>query len=182
MQFRIYVKRGESIMRFCTVTQTKKGLYVATARLRGDRDDHFSYHADGVCFLWLGGRRAAKAQRQQLDAFSGVETIILVNSVVTGVMPGQAVAADRIGETDILVERPMRFGMELMLANPIPDLPARVDRPNSMVWVRRDIAPTMLVEVWDIGSDGAAARRYPSSAPWMWREDLAFPGEQIWVG
>lgn len=108
-----------------------------------------------------------KGRRQPLSAFRGVETIFLSHVSVVRT-PDHVKHAMALGPDDITLDRTSDFGIEILLAESLVELPVLPDRPNRELYVKDSVTPLVLVEVFDMLDRNMRRERYPVPANYDW--------------
>jgi hypothetical protein len=74
---------------------------------------------------------------------------------------------------DIVTERLGAFGVEIILADRVADLPRLPERPNSVSYVKDQVVPVIIVEVFDLPT-GVLSSRFPRTEQLVEGENLFF--------
>jgi hypothetical protein len=179
-KFRVYLRRDGLLVELHNIARTPTGLYFNQTRYMfgntvSRSPSSSTYHEDGK--LWskgLLGRDMAKHLNQPLSGFKGQFSLSTsINTVLNprgGLTPNQA----NLRPGDIVFERLGTFGTEIILSESVIELPELPDRPNRTVYVKDQIFPVIIIEVFGRPSPAVPSPRFPRLKPLVEGETLFF--------
>ena len=167
MKARVFVRTAEGLYSLYKATLTRDSLCIISAGGMPNSGDHFTYHRDGTCFHHLYGMRAGRGVgipwaelREPFTVFSTGVTLFAP--------PLDARLHELPKRGDIVLERGVSFGLELIIA-PVPFDPGySPDRPAKSIhcvpW-----SPAIVIEAFDIPDATLRFPRFGSPvAQWDW--------------
>jgi len=176
LKFSIFLRRDGMLIELFAINRTPTGLYFnATQSAMGKSRHSSSYHESGL--RWskgLGGRNSHKIKDAPLHDFRG--QFSLSTSVSNVIIPsaGRPEATVKLWPDDVVFERPEIFGVEIILSDVPIELPPMEGRPNSVTFIRDQVVPVVMVEVFDVPSAVFPLSRYPRRVPLVEGETLFF--------
>ena len=100
-----------------------------------------------------------------LADFHGQFSLISAVHVVVSGNSGVPEADIRLRDQDIVFERASPFAVEIILTSEIVSLPPRSERPNSVVYLKHQLFPMIMVEVFDCPKGVMPVSRFPRTTP-----------------
>jgi hypothetical protein len=86
---------------------------------------------------------------------------------------GQAGAVS-LRADDVIFERDATFGVEVILTEEVLILPSRVDRVRSVTYIKDQLSPIVIIEVFDLASNVFLLPRFERAMPLTEGENLFF--------
>jgi hypothetical protein len=152
----IYYRRNGRLVNLYRINRTPTGLYLNAAKhplaASGSArkgDSSLSYHEDGRWWIKHDGRRDPKRLETPLSAFRDARTISTTWCTILDASSNPLESEIQVRPQDIIIDRPDRFGVEIILCDRAIVLPDEPTRPNSTTYTFNQISPVILVEVFD---------------------------------
>jgi hypothetical protein len=179
-KFRVYLRRDGWLVEMHNIARTPTGLYFNQTRYTfgntvSRSPSSSTYHEDGK--RWSKGlldRNMAKCLDQPLSGFKGQFSLSTSITTVLNPQGGLTPEQANLRANDIVFERQGTFGTEMMLSDAVIDLPGLPDRPNRTVYVKDQIFPVIIFEVFDRPSPAVPSPRFPRLDPFVEGETLFF--------
>jgi hypothetical protein len=190
LKFSIYRRVDGRLHELFKISRTPTGLYFnpvhdptkATMRTEGPVSPPYSwtYHEDGRSWDKRGARRGAlrKTREMPLSSFSGSRTVSTLCSVGAGGCIFPLEASVTLRPVDIVVDRSAWFGVEIMLSDKVVTLDPLPERLNSTTYVKDEVFPIIIVEVFDLASPALVSSRFPRTEPLVEGKNLFFDHQQ----
>ena len=128
-------------------SENKTGLYLHPFGYR----PHFTYHEDGKTWYrtpLLAGHPDfnIKKQREPLDQFEGPESLISHNILD---FKSRSPQKYMVKPEDVIINLEPPFCFEIILSGKEITLPSMEDRPNSIIFIKKDFSPLIIIEAFN---------------------------------
>ena len=186
LKFSIYCRKSGRLINLYQINRTPSGLYLnaphdplkATMRQEGgprSASSGFTYHEDGKSWFKTGGDHSALERVETpLSDFRGARTIGTGAYVVLGGGIDRVESSVDLRPQDVIVDRPVPFGVEIILSDCPRTLPPDPERPNSELHTFDQVFPVVLVEVFDLVEGLMPRLRFPRTEPLIEGETVFF--------
>ena len=186
LKFSIYRRMDGRLQELFKISRTPTGLYFnpvhdpmkATMRADGPVLPPYSwtYHEDGKSWDKRGRTHGAlrKTLETPLSSFSGSRTITTLCSTGGGGWIHPRETAVEVLPADIVLDRGSPFGLEIILSDTVVNLDPQSDRLNPTVYVKDEVFPVIIVEVFDLALPTFPRYRFPRTDPLVEGENLFF--------
>ena len=176
LKFNVYLKRDSMLVELYAINRTPSGLYFnPTRRAGGKTHSSHTYHQDGLSWgKGLVTRNDSKVRDSPLSDFEGQRTLRTSINVIGSTDQGIPETQIVIRPQDIMLDRPRAFGVEFILSSEPIELATLADRPNSITYVKDEVFPLIIIEVYDLTSRAMLSPRFPRLTPLIEGETLFF--------
>jgi hypothetical protein len=150
----------------------------AAQRVRGERVTpgySSTYHEDGRYWdKFLGDRNNRKVRNPPLSNFSGALTPRTLVCPMVDMRLHRQEGAVSLRADDVIFERDVTFGVEVILAEEVLILPPLTGRVHSATYVKDQLSPVIMIEVFDLASNVLPLPRFERAVPLAEGENVFF--------
>jgi hypothetical protein len=150
----------------------------AAQRARGERVTpgySSTYHEDGGSWeKFLGDRNSRKVRNPPLSDFSGALTLRTLVCPMVDMSLHRQEGAVSLRADDVIFERDVTFGVEVILAEKVLVLPPLTDRVHSVTYIKDQLSPVIMIEVFDLASNVLPLPRFERAVPLTEGENVFF--------
>jgi hypothetical protein len=176
LKFSVYLRRDGRLQEFYQISRTPSGLYFNEVRspirsaLKGQGvkmlpGSSSSYHSSGMYWDKHFGRRDRKIRDTPLAEFSGARTYSTQLCVITSMELQRPADSVRLRAEDVVFERYGPFGIEIILSDSVFEISPEPDRLNSVTYVKEQVFPAIMIEVFDSPTGVFPRMRFKRAEP-----------------